>query len=363
MISSQPKRLGGADIYYRLKPEVYLINGSNQSILSNVLTGGIIALDNNETKTIIAVENNKPHSGSPTVEELIKIGWMDKVDSPVFVDKIRFTNAFNKKRFWKSFPQITTVMIQITSGCGNKCGNKRCMSCFCPMCLASDEIDEMSYINLRKIIDSLKKYEPLVFILTGGNPLSHKEFDKIYNYVKATGIQTHVSLCSVDFLDNAKKDIPIILTISNETDLIKYLQKNENREKIDVYVNSKICLDVRSKRYSDPPFVSKEDFEKRSTIGHFFTRIGFDSCLCGKVTVLSNGDVIPCFGMHNKKLGNFFKEDVSTVLRKLYEECWSIGVDEWGNDCVGCAYRYNCISCRKYSRSNCMYDMEKGVWK
>lgn len=350
--------------YYRLKPEIYLIDGYAQSALVNVLTGEIIALDSIESDVVKSIENNTSCDQSLVIDELIKCNWAEKVNSPIFVDKIRYSNAFNKNRFWKSFPQLNAIILQITNRCGNECGNHQCKKNFCPMCMIKGKKNEMSLESAHRIVNLLKKYNPKLFIITGGNPLIHSDFEKIYKIVKSCGIKTYINLCSIEHIDDAFTDVPLILSVSNERDLYNFIQKKDNYPNLDVFINSNISVILPEyKRFKDPPIVEKKDLEKRVTFGEFFTRRSYDSCLCGKITIMSNGDVIPCFGMCEKILGNCLRDDFETILKDLYDDYWSKGVDDWNNNCVLCPYRYNCRSCRKYSSSNCNYNLESSTWR
>lgn len=350
--------------YLRLIPEVYLIEGRKQSALVNVLTGEIIALDPDEADEIRRIENNEPCSITPTMDELIRNAWMSEVDAPIFVDKIRYSNAFNKKRFWKSFPQITTVIIQITSRCGNECGNQRCKRSFCPVSMTSDRPDEMSLESFQRIMGLMERFHPLLIIMCGGNPFSHPDFEEMYRIAGTVANKVYVSLCSTRHLDRSHKDIPKVLTVSKGDDPRKVSQLAKNDPNLDVFVDSvSVPRQSSFKRFRDPPLVEKRDLESRVSIGEFFTRRSYDGCLCGKITILSNGDVVPCFGLRESRLGNCMSDDFETILRALYDGFWSICVDDWSNCCTSCPYRYNCRSCRKYGSSNCGYDQEVAAWR
>lgn len=68
------------------------------------------------------------------------------------------------------------------------------------------------------------------------------------------------------------------------------------------------------------------------------------SCLVGKFTLLSNGDIIPCIGLKQFKVGNYKK------LNKIFTEknllkFWNMRTDKI-DKCSNCGLRYACNDCR-----------------
>lgn len=152
--------------YFRLNPEIYLFDGSGSSILCNVLNGDIIALDARAAEQLKKAEANLPLDNDALFDELVDLGWMQKYDKAVFVDKIRYTNAFNKKRSWKNTPPIENVIIQVTNRCDESCDKRNCTKSFCPMCTVTNkDHEDLDFKAWKKIIDQLQVVHTGIIVL------------------------------------------------------------------------------------------------------------------------------------------------------------------------------------------------------
>lgn len=90
----------------------------------------------------------------------------------------------------------------------------------------------------------------------------------------------------------------------------------------------------------------------------------YDDCMYGKITIMSNGDLVPCLGNKGKVIGNMLRDDFTHNMKTLYEKYWCISVDDRHDQkCHSCCLRYNCQSCSKYSDEMCSYDVTEGKWK
>lgn len=339
-------------MYYRLNPEIYMFHGPASSILCNVLNGDIIALDKDATEHVKKAEANLPLESNSVFEELIKMNWMQKYERPVFIDKIRYTNVFNKKRLWRIIPPIEHVILQLTAKCNVSCGNKLCHTNFCPMCTDVNSSTDIGYEDWKYIIDRVQKLNPTNYILTGGNPVAHKDFRKIYEYLKQKGAKIFVHLNDANDMGKFSKD-----------DLLIFSALSEEQRKLARQYNNHKNIVLIDKTDHSHPVINKKTFTAKSSFGRTFTRMLYDDCLLGKLTILNNGDVVACLGMIDSYLGNVLYDDLSDIMESLYKDYWAIPIDERERGkCVKCAYRYNCNSCKKFEDAYCCLNVEDGTW-
>lgn len=354
-------------MYYRLIPEVYLVKGSKNAILTNVLTGEIISINSQIKDLIEKAECNYNFSEEIyELDEVCKLKWMQKKDKAIFVEKIRFTNVFNKKRAWKYLPDVQLIILQLTTECSKLCNIEKCYDNFCPMCITSDIKDNnLTYIEWSAIIDQLTQLSSNKVILTGGNPILHKEFEKIYNYCVVKFKEVYIHINDVDDINRCPNNSNVFITLFNEYQREKYKKSHfKNKNIIPLYE-----YDMKDKFENgininlSNPEISKSSFMNNISLGESFTRRMYDSCLTGKLTILNNGDLVPCLGLHVKKIGNVLSDNIIELIRNLYYAYWEKDVDSREDQkCYKCEFRYNCVSCSKYQNENCQYEVEDGIW-
>ena len=353
-------------MYYRLLPEIYLIKGVKNFILSNVLTGEIISLDAQTGALIESAEKNQSFNEEPMVfKRLCEMGWMQKKGEPVFVEKLRFTNVFNKRRAWKFFPQIQNLILQISNRCNTNCSKIGCENAFCPSCLPNDQLkQELSFDEWKQILDNLKNLNPESVILTGGNPTLHKNFTEIHAYASNMFEHVFVTVSDVDILKKLPNNSNVNLLLFHQKDAAKFRASDYSNLNVVPYYN-KDTVKVKEGipvNFGDVTF-QKTSFQKKLSFAEQFIRRMYDSCLTGKITVLCDGTLVPCMGCKDDVIGNLLKEDMAILMRKLYHEYWEKDVDQQvGRKCLGCEYRYNCSSCIKMKDHQCGYNIEEGIW-
>lgn len=350
-------------MYYRLKPEIYLINGKYYSNLCNVLTGDIIALDIKTAELINKAEANEPVEINANIQELIEMDWMIEVDIPVYIEKVRFTNIFNKKRAWKNFPPISLVVLKLTNKCERACKDILCKQSFCPMCTINENRKELKVEEWKEIIDKISFFKPQNYIITGGSPTLYKGLNKISRYIKEKGSDVSIHVNSVNELKRLGEYDNIYLTVFNKKDELLAYTGNKNKN-LSIFSNQIATSDKHYSININQPNITKNSFRAKSSFGLLFTRMMYDSCLYGKLTILNDGSIVPCLGMDKELVGNLKNTDFLTTLKELYEKYWAVSISELETGkCKDCAYRYNCTSCKKFEDDFCDYNMEAGVWK
>ena len=117
-------------------------------------------------------------------------------------------------------------------------------------------------------------------------------------------------------------------------------------------------------KYTNPNFsITKEQFDKANNI---------NSCWYGKLSIIENGNVIPCEFERNIIYGNVLKTSISEILeRDELKKHWFLSYS-FIEPCNQCEYRFACKDCRALALSikgnvydknpRCQYDPINGVW-
>lgn len=93
-------------------------------------------------------------------------------------------NTFSKK-FDRSLRKRIPVdgQIELTYRC-----NYNCIHCYCsPYNHPENKEKELSFLQWKKILDEIHQLGGIYLTLTGGEPLLHQDFLKIYNYARDKG--------------------------------------------------------------------------------------------------------------------------------------------------------------------------------
>ena len=112
------------------------------------------------------------------------------------------------------------------------------------------------------------------------------------------------------------------------------------------------------------PKLTKENFIKRK-YGH--------GCWWDKITVIPNGQVIPCVMARKEICGDIKKQSLRQIVRGVnLQKLRGLSKDNI-EICQDCEYRYACLDCRPLAReetgnlyargNNCSYDPYLGVWQ
>lgn len=109
-------------------------------------------------------------------------------------------------------------------------------------------------------------------------------------------------------------------------------------------------------------FVDKKVYEQ--------SRI-WNNCWFGKITITSEGNVLPCIFARKQVAGNMREQTLEEILQKGMLKFWSLNYDHV-DICKDCEYRYFCHNCRPwaygftgnlYAKSpKCTYDPYSGEW-
>lgn len=120
----------------------------------------------------------------------------------------------------------------------------------------------------------------------------------------------------------------------------------------------------------EPVYFTKPNF--RTTKRSFFHNALHNTCWYGKITIMENGNVVPCEFERSIVYGNVLKQSIKDIiLNEKTQSKWFFSFDQI-DECRDCEFRYACRDCRplglsvcgKISSKNprCRYDVYHGKW-
>ena len=358
--------------YYRLNPECYLIKGVKGGMIVNVYARKAISIDEKLSDVLFKLEHGQPiEEQHNNLGKLIEMGWANEYKVPVFIDKIRVTNAFGKRHMWKSAPVISLAVLQITGECDQHCLN--CLSDRCPSCKKIESGKTMNLDNWKKIVDRLAIYDTKAILLTGGNPILNPDYEKILDYITLKKINIFIHVPSAKACDKIKDRYNIFFTVTDNKDIEKLgMLLRKKRNILKVFVNEKDAskVTIKDKRIhvinSDSLKIHKSNmFSSGIDPYRFVLKQMYNECFFSKICINQQGDILPCLGA-DVSVGNFLGEDYAEAFKRLIEDYWYISVDDRIQDykCSRCENRYVCRNLCIFSqdRDQCSYDVEGVKW-
>lgn len=356
--------------YFQLNPECYLITGMHKSLIHNLLTGKIMWLDGDNTKHILLAESgNKVNECEPTFKELEKLGWGFFSDSKYFIDKLRPTNIYNETKIWKNSPNLFFATIQLTTECNSNCSF--CNNIFCPICIKDSSEIMMDKSVFFKLINECAFYGLREVLLTGGEPLLHPNIHEMCSYIEDKNISLLIKTSGLIEPTNFPQNTKFIILLDNFNDFDKMVSNYKSYRNITILTHNRKDLTLsrlpegwRIQFFTKNLIINKETM-KGTTLDEFFLRKLNNPCLFSKITVLSDGSVVPCLQNKNQIIGNVKKDDFAQIIKKLSLDYWSkpIGERKFGK-CKNCEFKYACNSCVFADcDKSCSYDVEVGQWK
>ena len=299
--------------------------------------------------------------------------------------------CFDKKK-------LTQVRIEITNRC-----NAACVFCF-RNCDIVKKYNMLPYDKILNILDQLKDIGAYEIIITGGEPLLHKDFLKIVKATRDRGFRVRINTNGTLLNENILKEISDLyiraLSISlhsldntvnkkimrykyNVDDILKNIKLaikynipvmtstvvcnyNINTCKNDIEYLRKLNIklaqsdiastDVKGIKFNSPYSLSNSEIEyyidtlevPNNVNNKFKNKDPHGTCNAGntQLYIAANGDVYPC-SMLNLKYGNIFNNSLFSILdsdmKKLIQSLkW-----EYTESCnpVACEYFDYCLPC------------------
>jgi len=252
---------------------------------------------------------------------------------------------------------------------------------------------------LFKLIEEARTigYEEVI-VFSNGTLLNNQSIERLsaYDVIMSVSFyssdpQTHNRITQKDgsflgTLENLKKlkkaeiptSISIIVTKINEDDVFKtiaFLKKQTGIMDIDYDLARPIgraCIkDLAPNSFSRKrirPKFSKVSFEE------FCLRIKGHDCFSRLLTVTEEGKVIPCIMARDLILGDVHKEQLTSILQKIYTRSIRGASKDKIKTCRDCEYRYACGDCRPMAKfygggdlwakpAWCCYNPYSGNWE
>lgn len=364
--------------YFRLNEEIYFVPGKRPS-LYNLFTGDVYLISEENANKLMEAENGNSISNYKDDKffELLKDkGYGDFYSDKVFIEKINLTPDWYDYLYFKPAPMISRVTLKLAN-CQYKCDNcnvnkyKRYSPCLCN----SKETNNKNTLTTEKIykyLINLKKLDISELVVSGFSSSNLDKnaiirnalelgFDSVryihcYNDIQKIDhiglakqgalVYLQVNQNEIDeevlkeILDLNREKTTILLQVRfEEEDPLKYINffnQNNISYIIDFVFNSRIKQNNISSLYNkEIPKVSADIFSlvrKRN------------KCLVGTFATLSNGDIVPCLGLKDFKVGTIDKlYDIFSEDKLL--KYWDMSSREIAQ-CKDCGLRYACNDCR-----------------
>lgn len=357
--------------YFQLNPECYLITGTQRSLIQNLLTRKIMWLDADNTKQILLAEaGNKVDENEPTFKELEKLDWGFFSASKYFIDKLRPTNIYNETKIWKNSPNLFFATIQLTTECNLNCSF--CNNIFCPICIKDSSEIIMDECVFFELINECAFYGLKEVLLTGGEPLLHPNIHEICYYVADKNISLSIKTNGLIKPTNFPQTTKFIILLDNFNDFDEIISNYKVYSNVTILTsneNDNFALSYLPEGWVVQFFAKSLIINKGTmrglTLNEFFLKKLSDPCLFSKITVLSDGSVVPCLQNKNRIISNIKNDEFAQIIKKLSLDYWSVPISERKlGKCKNCEFKYACNSCVFADcNKSCGYDTEAGQWK
>lgn len=379
---------------------------------------------------IYDLKNNKIYavncSGRRIIDKALKTDYDNLTkEEKEYIDKLLkmelFTEIYEEDEEIVYKPKLNFAWLEITEMC-----NMSCIHCYgkfgAPKYPAENKLN---FEDWKRVIDTIKELGCNKIQLIGGEPMVDSDFYRILDYahekiknitvftnatlineknvkeLKKYNIKVRVSLYghNPSVHDNITKhkgsfeltkkallllkreNIPtsIAITIMRENE--QYINEiQEFVKSIGYKFNGYDVIRPSSVTEKDEHSVrSKKTLEKKYQVSpifytsekDFYRNKQFNSCWNGKISITSEGNIIPCVFSRNTIIGNVKKDNYKTIKNNLIKY-WKLTIDKI-EECKECEFRYACHDCRPlaigingslYKKNpRCCYSPRNGVWK
>lgn len=225
----------------------------------------------------------------------------------------------------------------------------------------------LEWDRLNAILRSLSKYPYMQIVVTG--PGTGAPVDEVVEMIAGANARMNVVLSGVRSPFDTTNVVAEVL--DDQRKLLDTLQRRHVKQAITINVTGGpmpdcgVTAESMLKRWGVPPVFAEfyplsvaatESFSSLSvennrkplfiwrTVGEFFERMGYSSCLHGSLEVSVSGSIRPCAGCSDE-CGRIKKADIGSALRDspLYD-LWNRSKDTI-DTCMDCAMRYVCCDC------------------
>jgi radical SAM protein with 4Fe4S-binding SPASM domain len=360
--------------YFNLNPECFLVPGKSRSAVYNLNNGKIILLDQIQTKALIHSESKQGITESAEIYEYLAMKkWGFFSDHAVYIDKVRPTNIFRQRRFWLETPMFRTLIIQITQECNQQC--KNCGKTFCPVCTSASKLDGRIHSVLTTeawvaIIQNAAAHGVCGVLFTGGECLLYDGITQLISESINLGLSVSLQTNGRLSLDKIPQEVTISVLCNKDSACESIFENIANRRQVSILFQDmepdKFMAEAKQgwiiRRISSQQSKIDKNTMSDCALDRFFYKKTRDPCLNGKMFVLPDGSIVPCFQKIDTPLGNLAHGDFTELYRLLIQQYWhaSLAEQTQGKKCASCELVYACAACRFSDvENNCLYNPVK----
>lgn len=392
---------------FEINRNVAYVKGSFRGAIYNFDDGKVYSINEDGCKIIETyISNRKVNNSYLTELEKLQLIGSD------FLPK--------EYEFPKIEKELNFVWLELTEAC-----NLRCVHCYDGDEHMDNSSEKLTFEQWKDILSQLKKLDCKKVEFIGGEPTVYPHFfdllkyavsidltteiysnlllfnDELVDYIKEHNITVHFSIYgskaeihdsvtgktgsfekttywASKLVENGTKVIPAITIMrKNQYDYenIISLLKSLHIDLRLIAVDTPRATDKRTVENlipnSDAKNISLRTKPNFSTTKPYFDRANYtNTCLFGKFSVQSNGNVSPCEFARNILYGNLKNKSVKEILQsETLNNFWFLDFSKI-EKCNGCEYRFACKDCRMikihenlYSKNTrCLYNPEIGIW-
>lgn len=338
-------------MYFNLNNDCHFVRGKSNGIIYNLTIPEIIELSPAESDLMIhSISNEISSENYNFFCELGKMGYGFISENKYFIDRIR---AFNKISLTRPdiFPlNLNIAFLQLTGKCNGN--DQECFNRFCAPCRKHKCSSDMSVEKWKLIIDYLCKSAVKSVILTGGDVTMYEDLSELISYIRQKNIPISVVLnLHAQNLEKIDSSIPVYIYSCGQVNVALLIEKFSafssktlihNRP---LEVSEKKMLDKHSifTAYAPSKMIITKSSLQPCIINSFFQKKYFNSCLLGKMYIDAEGNIVPCFQVIEKHIGNIFQNDFFEIYQKLISEYWMKPHKHY--KCTLCERYYGCSVC------------------
>lgn len=375
--------------YFKLNEEVFFISGKNNSIY-NTFSGDVYVLTEEEGIELERLEKGEKISRSRNenvainlIEKLENLYLGSRKEKNRYVEKITMHPNWFDFLCFKPAPVVNRVTIEL-GGCDKNCvycdneKYRRYTECFVndKYVLKESTLPIDTYVSIIEQLILLGCKELLVL----GNDMFNKSQKKEMLIMKAleNGIPSVMYIHCIECLnmDMAKKlsekGAHLILQLDNNDNLNYKIIEELIEMKVafsillivDYEKNNSVNLVVKKiQEYGIEvkiDFVFNKNINKEKIMECYHSQIPkinitefsynrrYNRCLNGTFVVQHNGEIVPCLGLRDCRVGNIQKIGKIFETGKI-QKYWELNKD-YDENCKDCGLRYACFDCKSLEK-------------
>ena len=375
--------------YFRLFPFCSFVYTKTGGCIYDFSDGRMWTIDNDNCLMLQKAENNNRIVPNIFFDSLCKLNLGQYYDRKVWIDHRDYGANSSVHEITDSKTFIESLFI-VYNECSLKCDfcdSKMNRSTGCKIHYADELLSTDDYF---RIIDNVKLLGCNCIHHIGGDPIINKnKLNAIIEYSNASRLQqivytngSRIDDSWIDYLSknkvivnfqfifrdtkDAKKQLHLLqkLKESNVGLLATILVTSVNEEVLESVIATLKLLSIPFSLDTlvNPCNQRAKEWKKILGKGKQFTQHitaegialckRFNTCLYGKMAILSDGIVIPCPMMDNYHVGNILKNQVQSILSSSkYTSIISMSKDKQ-DMCSECELKYGCTDCRAIEYNN-----------